>query len=462
VLSPRAVASQLAAGDQLAAGTRVAPAGVSVGGFLAATLDHDVLLAAATARPPPAWLEPGPDGTGRTVLHWVCVTPGFDADALAVVRALVDLGWDPDARDADGFGLKVAGAKNVDLATKCGGKTVLHHLCTIHPTPDVLGAIQCLLDHGADPNATDYDGNTPGALAAMHGHLAVARLVGGDPNLLPPDPALALREYERRCTEREQEWERGREEAAYARRSGLLEAIQQGYTPLHAWLYRKDAFLPGPVASSAAVQLGPGVWQVPLLDPVVCAQLADEVDHFNFWAKREGIEVDRPNSMNDYGVVLNDIGFLPAMDRAMAAVVGPLARQLLPEVLHQAEFGSQHSFIVRYAAGEDLDLKPHADDSDITLNVCLGHEFEGASLYFHKPQLCVEREESEFLYPHPQNCPHCVIHYKHRPGMAVLHRGAQVHGVQPLAGGERLNLVIWCRKRPYPKDIQRVMALSGR
>jgi len=34
---------------------------------------------------------------------------------------------------------------------------------------------------------------------------------------------------------------------------------------------------------------------------------------------------------------------------------------------------------VQYKIGEDLDLDFHYDDAEVTLNVCLGKEFEGLS-----------------------------------------------------------------------------------
>ena len=32
--------------------------------------------------------------------------------------------------------------------------------------------------------------------------------------------------------------------------------------------------------------------------------------------------------------------------------------------------------------GRDLDLSFHADDAELTLNLCLGKEFQGGALYF--------------------------------------------------------------------------------
>jgi hypothetical protein len=41
------------------------------------------------------------------------------------------------------------------------------------------------------------------------------------------------------------------------------------------------------------------------------------------------------------------------------------------------QFDAHHSFVVRYKVGADVDLAKHVDDSEVTVNVCLGREFDG-------------------------------------------------------------------------------------
>lgn len=43
---------------------------------------------------------------------------------------------------------------------------------------------------------------------------------------------------------------------------------------------------------------------------------------------------------------------------------------------------------VQYKIGEDLDLGFHYDDSEVTLNVCLGKEWEGEYLNFLSSSSC--------------------------------------------------------------------------
>merc|ERR1712118_211736 len=112
--------------------------------------------------------------------------------------------------------------------------------------------------------------------------------------------------------------------------------------------------------------------------------------------------------------------------------------------------------------GEDEDLKTHRDDSDLTLNLCLGRRFQGADVYFHEaPQrgsCCAcsrepEEVDEEYAYPHPASCRYCTFRYQHVPGTAIFHMGRHVHGVSRLESGERANLIVWARYRPYPPEI---------
>ena len=83
----------------------------------------------------------------------------------------------------------------------------------------------------------------------------------------------------------------------------------------------------------------------------------------------------RPNSMNNYGVVLNACGFEQTMDALQRDCVTPLARLLFPRQGGDADH--HHTFMVQYRHGEDLGLDMHTDASDVTLNVCLGKDFTG-------------------------------------------------------------------------------------
>ena len=91
-----------------------------------------------------------------------------------------------------------------------------------------------------------------------------------------------------------------------------------------------------------------------------------------------------------------------------------------------------HSFIVRYKIGEDTDLTEHVDDSEITLNVCLGRQFTGGSIYFRGIKGTPGANE---LYHE----------YEHKVGTAILHVGKHLHGANKITSGDRSNLIVWCK-----------------
>lgn len=100
--------------------------------------------------------------------------------------------------------------------------------------------------------------------------------------------------------------------------------------------------------------------------------------------------------------------------------------------------------LVEYAVGADLELKTHADDADVTLNVCLGHKgFTGGDVFFHGTQMSsvqrLPKSMSQFVRDSTE------FDVAHEVGRAVLHRGGHVHGARQLESGARVNLIVWCK-----------------
>lgn len=422
-------------------------------------------------------MKPTADSSGKLPLHWAVILPGFDDDTrVDLVRGLLEARADPNCRDADTFGLRIGGMPNRDLSSKCGGKTPLHHLCgSMRESTHTMFAVETLLKHRADLVLKDFDGNTPARLAQMRRNTQTVALLGA-PQIDNVEAAAMTAAYANRCTEREKVWERGGREAKLRMRHAFLSRLAADYSPLHSSLYTlsdHEAFFEPSFIEALRLgtrkafesvrdfkQLSEGLYQYRIFREEVCLQLMQEVDHFNAFADAAGIEVSRPNSMNRYGLLLNDIGFLKTLNQLMCRFVQPLASAFFSERLGgDFHFESQHSFIVRYKMGEDLDLKTHRDDSDITLNICLGKDFDGARLYFHRDGEqceCVASGDDgreEFSYPHPAACRFCTCHYDHTPGVGLMHTGNHVHGVERLKRGERSNLVIWCRRRGYPEEL---------
>ena len=141
------------------------------------------------------------------------------------------------------------------------------------------------------------------------------------------------------------------------------------------------------------------------------------------------LKLNRPNSMNNYGVILNDIGMKPWLTTFQQTCLIPIFSKLFPE---ESRVDSHHSFIVRYKHDEDRSLDMHTDDSDITFNACIGHSFMGSTLTF-----CGTVGTSKHRkFSHT---------YTHRLGRAVVHKGSRRHGADTLLSGIRENIIIWNR-----------------
>ncbi|KAL9981094.1 hypothetical protein ACROYT_G009753 [Oculina patagonica] len=140
----------------------------------------------------------------------------------------------------------------------------------------------------------------------------------------------------------------------------------------------------------------------------------------------------RPNTMNNYGILLNELGFDKGFFSPLRTnYLMPITRLLYPECGGDS-LDSHKAFTVHYKIGEDLDLSYHYDNAEVTLNVSLGKEFSGGELFFGDMRQ-VPLIETE--------CSEC----DHTPSYGLLHRGQHMHGALPIHSGERINLIIWMR-----------------
>jgi hypothetical protein len=163
--------------------------------------------------------------------------------------------------------------------------------------------------------------------------------------------------------------------------------------------------------------------------------------------QEEGTAIQRPNSMNNYGVILENLGFAPFFDQVV--------QQLLPITsLVFAKEGcstldSHHAFTVDYEPEGDVQLGFHVDDAEITLNVCLGDFFTGGDVYF-RGQRCQSHVNTKTLTTGQGYTSVSESYaYQNVPGMAIIHAGKNRHGVLPIEAGHRVNLIVWCRSSEY-------------
>jgi len=177
-----------------------------------------------------------------------------------------------------------------------------------------------------------------------------------------------------------------------------------------------------------------GVYSFNVFNDVFLQMFNEEINHFYDVSESENIPVKRPNSMNNYGVIVNEIGLRPMITAFQQTYLWPLSRHLFPA--EASQFDNHHSFIVRYRAGEDLGLDMHTDDSDVTFNVCLGEEFTGATLSFCGMFGAANHRQHRFTY-------------HHEVGRAILHLGSRRHGADDIQSGRRSNLIVWNHNYAY-------------
>ena len=195
-----------------------------------------------------------------------------------------------------------------------------------------------------------------------------------------------------------------------------------------------------------AEEVHPGVHCFELVPAELCAKLCEELEAYQSWQAGQPADEQAPNSMHRYGVTVEQLGYAPAASELLARLVRPLAAHLYPELFETpdaAELAEVYGFAVAYGPLHDRALGFHVDDSDVTLNLCLGERFEGSELYFLGRRCARHRQSPEHAGED--------VDLVHRPGWAVLHAGAHRHGVYPIVRGLRRNLLLWCQT---PRDRQ--------
>ena len=213
-----------------------------------------------------------------------------------------------------------------------------------------------------------------------------------------------------------------------------------------------------------------GVFAFPVFREAFCAKLREECAHF----ERSGMPLSRPNTMNDNGLLLFELGaYENLLDPLVRDYVAPVAAALFGDgdpfaVVTRRNAGSSRdvssekkrnhagafsspgassidhhrSFLVQYDAAEtrrDVDLAYHYDDAEVTLNVNLGGAFEGGELLFGGSG------EDERAEAHVRDRARDLTPVTHREGVGILHRGAHCHEATPVTSGKRVNLIAWCR-----------------
>ncbi|XP_076346174.1 2-oxoglutarate and iron-dependent oxygenase domain-containing protein 2-like isoform X2 [Tachypleus tridentatus] len=222
--------------------------------------------------------------------------------------------------------------------------------------------------------------------------------------------------------------------------------IKENYIPLHPYLYQlKEDFLhmeflhlvdqckTSQTLMSVkqyfhTISEEKSIFMFPVFTEEFCTQFLEELANFEHSLLPRG----RPNTMNNYGVLLNELGFYEDfLNPLRIHYLQPIIKLLFPKE-GGGNLDSQKGFTVKYKVEEDVDLGYHYDNAEVTLNVCLGTHFTGGELYFGDMKTVPLWKST------------CSV-VEQQPKFGILHRGQQLHGALPVTSGERHNLVIWMR-----------------
>ncbi len=221
----------------------------------------------------------------------------------------------------------------------------------------------------------------------------------------------------------------------------------------------------------------------------------------SFWSALAYAAEDEARRTNDA-----DFNVMGAHSEAADNVGASLARRVgeVLKALHPGVEGVRcsNAFVVNYHAGR-ADVpdyhQAHADRSDLTLNLCLGHNFKGGDLIFSEPPVPGAGPERKDNVPQPSAMVSKVdrlasaggfasrvlgqptkfhasdndakkrtgsVRVPHAVGHAVLHMGSLTHETASVVEGQRVNLICFLSVDmvPFPfvelpKDIQRFILL---
>ncbi|CAM8938281.1 unnamed protein product [Rhodiola kirilowii] len=228
--------------------------------------------------------------------------------------------------------------------------------------------------------------------------------------------------------------------------------IMSHYKPLHTELYTvgiekyfTPKFLKAVNENSEAgyrsimAELSPGVFTFEIFQPQFCQMLLSEVENIKKWVHDTKMRIMQPNTMVKCGIALKDFGLGFMLDRLMD-YIRPVSKIFYSDVGGDT-LDSNHGFTAEY--GPDIDLYGGfcVDDSEVTLNVCLGDEFNGGNLYFQGIR-CDQHVGSNIQSE-------ASVTVLQVPGSAILYRGRHRHGAQAVNSGYISNFVLWCRSSTF-------------
>eukprot|EP00527_Entomoneis_sp_CCMP2396_P003892 CAMPEP_0198144230 /NCGR_PEP_ID=MMETSP1443-20131203/14321_1 /TAXON_ID=186043 /ORGANISM="Entomoneis sp., Strain CCMP2396" /LENGTH=357 /DNA_ID=CAMNT_0043807587 /DNA_START=202 /DNA_END=1272 /DNA_ORIENTATION=- len=136
-------------------------------------------------------------------------------------------------------------------------------------------------------------------------------------------------------------------------------------------------------------------------------------------------------------VDLDTVGLKWVNDLLFHLIVRPIGRQLYEKSESLADLDWRQGYVAAYAAKPTTDkprsqLVTHTDDSEVTLNIGLGKNFEGGHVEFRGLRGTPEGGQ-------------LIDAFEPIEGTALIHAGRHFHDVTPVTKGNRYALIVWAR-----------------
>jgi len=181
------------------------------------------------------------------------------------------------------------------------------------------------------------------------------------------------------------------------------------------------------------------VYSFRLLSTEFCQSLREFVQELSLWSETKMPDSDSNNQyLGKRPFNLDMIGLGWVNDLLFQLVMRPIARHLFFESEQlQDDLDWRNGYIAGYSSQPNA-VKPrerlvtHTDDSEVTMNICLGDVFQGGALEFRG--LRGTPEEGQLLGT-----------FEPQIGLALLHAGRHFHDVTQVTSGDRFAYIMWAR-----------------
>lgn len=178
----------------------------------------------------------------------------------------------------------------------------------------------------------------------------------------------------------------------------------------------------------------PDVFSFRLLSKNFCEQLREYVMALSRISQTTPL-LDTDLGRRPFNLDMVRLGWLN--DLLFQLITRPISRHLFQSTETLEDLDWRHGFVTGYSAKPTIGkprerLVTHTDDSEVTLNVCLGAEFEGGLLEFRG--LRGDDDETELMGT-----------FQPQTGLAIVHAGRKFHDVTQVTAGDRFALIMWAR-----------------